>query len=192
MSEQESNTSEEQLINAQTSFERTRYEFCVAAYEREWERKEILERKSQFFLSLITLILGAIFLKLDALESLRLIANQSQTFQPVLHILVVVLVLFLLATIITVLMSMLLQDYMREYPKNIVSSMFDPNSRYIKQKTTPDLLETNAMNCALALEVNQRINDKKAAWVKISSICTLISTILLTLILFIITLVSVR
>jgi hypothetical protein len=45
------------------AFERARLEYCRRVFEREEERRQELERKSQFYLSFITLVLGAVFLK---------------------------------------------------------------------------------------------------------------------------------
>ena len=54
MSEDEA---EEKKREQQVAFEKARFEYCAKLYEREVERKETLEKKSQFLLSVVTLFL---------------------------------------------------------------------------------------------------------------------------------------
>lgn len=174
------------MADTDIEFERARFEFCISAYTKELERKEVLEKKSQFFISLLTLILGAIFLNTDMLVKVNDLALASSLLHMLFNITIAILMASLLAAVISVLISMWLQEYVREYPKNIVSSLFDPNSHYLEGKTPSVLFNTIAMNCALALENNKRVNDKKAKWVTISSVFTLISIIVLALLLVVV------
>ncbi len=175
-----------QRVDTDIEFQRVRFEFCVSAYIRELERKESLEKKSQFFVSLLTLILGALFLNADMLAKVNALTLASIALNMLFNIFATILVISLSVALISVLFSLWLQDYVREYPKNIVSSLFDPNSTCTENKTPSLLLESLAMNCALALEINKRTNDRKAKWVTISSVFTLISVIVLALILIIV------
>jgi hypothetical protein len=155
----------------QVAFEKARFEYCAKLYERETERKETLEKKSQFLLSVITLFLGAMFLKLDFLETLRELIVQksiSATLIWSIDLSVIALALSLLISLIAVLQSMRLQRFKNEYPANIVSSLFAPNSKYLEGENEPSFLRATAMSYAIALEFNSRINDRKAMWVKIS------------------------
>ncbi|MCW4046381.1 MAG: hypothetical protein NWE99_02305, partial [Candidatus Bathyarchaeota archaeon] len=143
--------------------------------------KEALEKKSQFFLSLLTLILGALFLNTDMLAEFNRLTLAFPTLRLLLCISATILMVSLSVGVISILASVWLQSYIREYPTNVVSSLFDPKSNYLEEKSANHLLASLAMNCALALEINKKVNDRKAKWMIISSICTLVSVIALSI-----------
>lgn len=157
----------EQLV----AFEKARFEYCAKLYEREAERKETLEKKSQFLLSVITLFLGAMFLKMDFLKTLQELIVQKRIATPLIWSVdfsMIVLALSLLTSLIAVLQSMRLQRFKNEYPANIISSLFAPNSKYLEDNDEPNLFRATAMSYAIALEFNSKINDRKVMWVKVS------------------------
>jgi hypothetical protein len=163
--------SKEKEWEKQVAFDKARFEYCAKLYERETERKETLEKKSHFLLSVVTLFLGAMFLKMDFLETLRELFAQKSISAPLIwsiNLSIVVLALSLLASLIAVLESMRLQRFKNEYPANIVSSLFGPDSKYMEDENEPSFLRATAMSYAIALEFNSRINDIKAMWVKAS------------------------
>lgn len=157
----------EQLI----AYEKARFEYCAKLYEREVERKETLEKKSQFLLSIITLFLGAIFLKMvffETLQKLFVQKNISITLTWLVYIPMIALAIALLISLIAVLQSMRLQRFKNEYPENIISSLFAPNSKYLESKDEPSFLSATAMSYAIAVEFNKKNNDRKAVWVKVA------------------------
>ncbi len=94
------------------AFEKARFEYCAKLYEREAARKETLEKKSQFLLSLVTLFLGAVFLKLDFLNTLHELLLQKNVPTPLsfsINISLILLALALLVAMLGVLGSMRLQ-----------------------------------------------------------------------------------
>ena len=62
-----------------SSFEKVRMDYCARVFEREAGRKEILEKKAQFYLSLVSLALGAVFLKLEFLEDIATLLSREGT-----------------------------------------------------------------------------------------------------------------
>lgn len=162
---------EEKEREQQVSFEKARFEYCAKLYEREAERKETLEKKAQFLLSIITLFLGAIFLKMGFLETLQELTVQKSLSVPLIwsmNLPIVALALSLLISLIAVLQSMRLQRLKNEYPANIISSLFAPDTKYLKSEDEPSFFRATAMSYAIALEFNKRNNDRKAVWVKVA------------------------
>ena len=58
-------------------FEKIRLEYSKYLYEHEQLTKERIERKSRFYLSIITILLSATFLKIDFFSSLSKIIQQQ-------------------------------------------------------------------------------------------------------------------
>ena len=162
---------EEKEREQQVAFEKARFEYCAKLYEREAERKETLEKKAQFLLSVITLFLGAIFLKMDFLETLQELTVQKSISVPLIwsmNLPIIALALSLLISLIAVLQSMRLQSFKNEYPANIISSLFAPDTKYLENEDEPSFFRATAMSYAIALEFNKRNNDRKAVWVKVA------------------------
>ena len=59
------------------SFEKTRLEYCSDLYKQGLEIREHLDKKIQFYLSFVTLLLGAIFLKLEFFTKLSELLKQQ-------------------------------------------------------------------------------------------------------------------
>jgi len=71
------------LIEPQTpeeklAFEKARFDYCITIHKSEDKRLKNLESKSRFYLSFITLFLGAVFFNIEFLEKLRdLVAGKT-------------------------------------------------------------------------------------------------------------------
>lgn len=159
----------------EVAFEKARFEYCFKLYEKEIEHSETLERRSQFFLSFITLILGALFLNLDFFEKVKNIVINGITSQFVIYTLyfsTIILALSLLVSILSILEFNRLRVYIRKYPENIITALFSPDSNYLPEKTEKGLFYATAMSYAIALEFNAKITDQRAKWVQVSSIST--------------------
>jgi len=151
------------------AFEKARLDYCSGLYSKEMQRKELLEKKAQFYLSLVTLFIGALFLRLDFLKSLQAIIAQ----QPVPHSLVWTVYasvpavgIAILVALIAILQAIAIQQYLDPAPSQIVDELFSPTA------TCEDelgLFEETALMYAIALESNRKVNNKKARWVKIAS-----------------------
>lgn len=165
--------SQKKSFEEQLAFERARYEYCSKLYEKEVERSEGLARRSQFYLSFVTLILGAIFLNLDFFEKVRGIIVQGKATPlatDVLYISITILALSLLVSLLSILEFSRLRGHTRTHPENIISSLFAPDSKYLPEKTEKALLYETAMSYAIALEFNMKITNQRAKWVQVSSI----------------------
>lgn len=181
MEEQQKKSSDEQV-----AFEKARYEYCFKLYEKEVERSEALEKRAQFYFSFITLILGAIFLNIEFFEKVKAIAAQSKVpmlATYVFYISTIVLGLSLIASLMSLLEFIRLRAYVPKYPENFVSSLFAPDSKYLPDKTEKGLLRETALSCALALEFNIRITNKRTKWIQVSFTCIVFAVLSLFIIL---------
>lgn len=154
------------------AFEKARLDYCVDLFNREEQRKEQLERKSQFYLSFITLFLGAIFLKADSLTLLRELAENEAIAGPLLTILylsIIALGILILFSVMAILGVTRLWSYKGPYPEDIVDSLFSPGSDFLEENTQAQLNRAIALNFAIALDFNKSINDRKSKWIMVSS-----------------------
>jgi hypothetical protein len=156
----------------QIAFEQARLDYCSQVFEREEQRREILEKKSQFYLSFVTLLLGAIFLKADFIKELNDLTTQKQISSFVLsamYIFGIALAISLLFTFIMVLMSVKIQSYKSERPNNLTFDLFAPDSTYIDRKDEISIISATAKSYSIAADHNARVNKEKARWVHMSS-----------------------
>jgi hypothetical protein len=153
------------------SFEKSRFQYCKELYERERSRKEGLESKAQTILSLVTLVLGVFFFKLDFMDRLKQWLDSGGLPEVVVWMMTAslsILALSLSAALFSVLKSFQLQRYKEEHPKHFISALFAPDSRYLGAEGEASFYRSTAMSYAIALERNSEINDRKAVWVKYS------------------------
>jgi uncharacterized membrane protein (DUF485 family) len=156
----------------QVAYEKARYQYCLQIFNREEERREILEKKSQFYLSLVALFLGAIFFKpefLDLMGNYLTDKTISIVAKIGLYISLGVLAVSLFLTMIAILKSMWLQKFKGEFPKNLFESIFDPQSKFIDEKNESGFYRATAMALTVALENNVDVNNDKSKWVRLSS-----------------------
>lgn len=150
-------------------FDRARYEYCKELFERERQRKDGLENKAQIVLSVVTLLVAAIFLNVDVLGSLReRFAAQSLPVQLVIGVILAGLIVSLAATLYFVLRSIGLQAYKSEHPKHLVTFLFDPDRDVARTQDPAIFYQAAAERYAIALEINTAVNDEKAKWVRYS------------------------
>ena len=109
---------------------KARYEYCLRLFEREQGRRENIERKAQFHLSLITIFLGALLLRLDILTDINDILEKSSS-QPVfvncVYISALVFALCVMVSLIGVLLTIKTRAYNPEYPANPSLMLFNPD-----------------------------------------------------------------
>src|SRR5262249_36147036 len=124
-------------------------------------------------LSIATLALGAVFLKLDVLKTVASLLPRDTSTSLAAWMIRSSLVLLggsLLAAVLCIIAAMWLQGYKNEYPKHVVTDLFSPGSRYFQQGNDMSFRRATAMSYALALEGNAKTNDRKASWVKAASV----------------------
>jgi hypothetical protein len=168
----------------QIAIEKVRLDYCMDLFNREEQRKEQLERKSQFYLSFITLFLGAIFLKADSLLLLSELIDGETISAPLMTLLhgsIIALGILILFSVMAILGVTRLWSYKGPYPEEIVHSLFSPDSDFTEiytqaeednqaEKNTQALwIRAIALNFAVALDFNKSINDRKSRWIMISS-----------------------
>ena len=178
----------------QTAYEKARYEYCLQIFNREKERKENLEKKSQFYLSLVALFLGAIFFKPEFLDLLgSYLSDRAIAVSGKIGLVfsLVVLAVSLFVTLFAILRAMGLQKYTGEFPANLFDSLFDSNSKFIEDKSEGGFYRATAMALAVALENHLEGNRKKAYWVKLSSYSMIAGVFSLAVLLGIVTYISV-
>lgn len=165
----------------QKAFEKLRLDYCYKMYEIENERKKTLEKKSQFYLSLITLFIGGLFLKLDFIKSLDNIFAQQiipRIYVNTFLISVAGAGILILISLITILQSIVIREYKDPTFKNTVYTLFSPESIY---KDDLEMLRGVAMMYTIALEYNSKVNSQKAKYIKIASYCVVGAIFLLSL-----------
>jgi len=176
-------------------YEKARFEYCEKLYEREMARKETLEKKAQFILSFITLFLGVIFFRLDFFTTLSTLITKQRiptSLVWTLYISLSVLALSLLLSLLSVMQAIRLQKFKEEHPKYFISSLFAPNSEYLKHHDEASLFKATAMSYAIALEHNSSINDQKARWVRYSWLGIIPAALSLALFLLVFAIISIR
>jgi len=157
----------------QVAFEKARFEYVAMLYEKEVKRSEGLETRVQFYFSFVTLILGAIFLNFDVLRNVIAVIERGKAPAAATTTLLMscaVLGLSLLASVLSMLAFARLHAYRSVYPRNLVTSLFAPNSTYLAEPSEKALYYSTAMDYALALEANTAITDQRARWVRLSSV----------------------
>lgn len=157
--------------------EKALYDYCAQLWERQAQRKESLEKKAQIYLSLVTLILGAIFFKFELLRSVGQVIAGGSTPVATASIWAATAALGagLAWTLLAVLAAVRLQSYKTEHPGRLVTSLFAPDSGYLEARTPGGFYHAAALSYALALEINKKNNDRKAAWVRRASYGALLS-----------------
>lgn len=168
------------------AFEVARLEYCQDVFNREEERRDQLEKKAQFYLSFITLILGALFFKAENLALLDEL-TRSQGIAPLLvtliYITIILLGIAILFSVFAILGVTRLWSYRGPYPEDIVNSLFSPASDFIEGENQADFIRATALNFAIALDYNKSINDRKSRWIMVSSYSVFLTVAVLAVLL---------
>lgn len=186
---------ERAIAEEKLAFEKARFEYCAALYESETKRQHNLEGKSRFYLSFVTLFLGAVFLNLGFLEDVRALISGASISPGLLvatYGALMVLAISLLISLLSILQSIRLRSYKSAYPADTTYSLFGPNSEYFENGDILSLLKANAMSYTIALEYNKSIDDKKARWVDIAAFNVLVAVIALATFLLEVTYLSLQ
>lgn len=167
-------TKKNMTIKDETGFEKARYEYCAKIFEKEKNRKEILENKAQFYLSFITIFagfVGAIFLNVDFLNYLENALNHKLGSIIVLGMFVssTTMVISILTSFFAIIKTVSLQKYKNEHPNNVVYALFSPETIYLESMDEASIFRAAALGYVIALTHNMKINDKKTKWIKVSS-----------------------
>ena len=165
------------LEEQQLNFEKSRLDYCKNLYKQEVDRRSFIERKSQFYLSFITLLLGAVFLKLETLGFIQdLLASKPSSHIYFIYFSIFGLGVSILTSLIGIIQSMRVEQYISPSEKNMTYKMFGPTPNY---KHELDLLKEVAKMYLIAAEASRRISDVKAQWIKIASLSSLVAVLFL-------------
>jgi hypothetical protein len=131
-------------------------------------------------------------LKADSLTLLKDLTENKAVAPSVITILyisIIVLGILILLSVMAILGVTRLWSYKGPYPEAIVDTLFSPESDFIEEKTQAHLIRAIAMNYAIALDFNKKINDRKSRWIMVSSygifFAVAVFAILLSVILYI-------
>jgi hypothetical protein len=152
-------------------FDKRRFEYCEKLFEREVDRKGLIEGKAKFYITFISLFYGALFIKIESLESiLKSIDRYQSVLKIVAHISILALMLFLLISMICILQSMRIQKWKFGYPRDVLSSLFSPEHQDSGFVPGNRPLEKYALEYLIAMEYNYKINNKKSKWIETAGI----------------------
>ena len=163
------------------SLARARLDHCRALFEREWQRKELLEKKSQFYLSFATLFLGAILLKIEFIRQVRETLAGPETPDWARGAAYTAIVVFVAATFVclfAVLESVRLRRYTDEAPFPAHEHLFAAGT--LRDRAPEEegwsneevYLDRAAFSYALAYDENRSRNERKsnAVWLGAASV----------------------
>lgn len=156
----------------QSSLEQARYEYCKDLYEREQLRRESLERKAQFHITLITLFLGVLSLRVDFFRDLQsAVAGEGLPPAAAMAICVIAVVFgaALLMSFIAVVFAVRIRGYYPEYVANPSTMLFYERDGFISPYTVKGFYRKAGKAYAIALESDSRVNNAKSMWLVIAT-----------------------
>lgn len=162
--------------DSQVAFEHARLDYCISAFQMQRDTANMLERRASFFLSLITILMGSVFLKLDVLKDLFSLPGKlglAVWFIVAPAFLSLLFASALLVGLVALSISMRLRRSKNPHPDKIADALFAPNSKYLDHQDESTLLRKIALNYAIALENNAEINRKKKRWMDTAFACVL-------------------
>lgn len=155
----------------QESLDQARYEYCKELYEREQLRRESLERKAQFHITLITLFLGVLSLRIEFFSDLQsAVAGGALMPAAALGILVIAVVfgLSLLMSFVAVVLAVRIRGYHPEYAANPSTALFYRGG-FIEPYTLQGFYRRIGKAYAIALESDSRVNNAKSMWLLVAT-----------------------
>jgi hypothetical protein len=168
----------------QLSFEKTLSTYSASMFAQEANRKQMLEAKAQFYLTLITALLTAIYFSLPFLGVLQNIMHNSKVipfWQVAITVLLISLGIAFLLSFISILQVIRIQEYHSGYPAPPGPALLAPGPDTFTVSDEVGLLHFTTRITLEALEQNRIRNNKKFIWAKMTSYCVLCSIIILSL-----------
>jgi hypothetical protein len=158
-------------------FERGRLEFCEKMYEVEKARGDLLDRKAQVHLTLLTFLLGVLTLKVDSWRQVCVFARQFSRGHPVWGGLLVaegvVCAAAVAGALLAIAMVLMPRSRMKPYPRTLVDTLFNPVNEDRSDRAEENLLRANARRYALTVETNSRVNTQISKWAVALSVLSL-------------------
>jgi len=160
-------------------FSKARYDYCLFILGKEDSKLEVLEKKTQYYLSVITLIIGAIFIKMEFIPALHdnKIVQDSLIVQIVIYFSLGVLFISLLISMFAIFQSIRIRRLTNYYPEEIFDMLFNPEYGYLESNDRTELFDKSAMCFSVAIENKKNLIEKKAVWLQITAVCFSITII---------------
>jgi hypothetical protein len=139
-----------------------RYKYSQSLYDREFEIKERLEKKAAAVFALPSTLIGALFLKAEPAKEFSSFLNETLSegyFALVLFLFLLFLICLTLAISLSI-ASIMVQQYRKEYPKELYTFLCKPGTRYLQSAEL--FYEEIAGRLAIATEHNAKTNEKKS------------------------------
>lgn len=174
-------------------FERERLRYCESMYSLEKERKQIMERKAQFYFGVITLFIGLLTLKGEIFNAVRSTMGQqlSETALIVIYSEMILFLASLISALVAILMLFRPERRRKPYPKNLITGLFAPDAakthakerqgKGVERSLEADFLRDSALRFAEAVERNSAYNTKKSRWLIVAAIACLLVVLTYTL-----------
>lgn len=165
----------------QVTYEQFRLAHCIRLYEAENARREAFDKTAHHYLTLISVFLAGMLLKLDSLQTLSQLLGTNTLplgLARTLQVSFGLMLLFLLLGLVAVLECLRVRHYRREYPNSPAVRLFAANSRYSGVGDSATFLRTSAMTYIAALESNFEITERKGQWIERASwfvLCAVLS-----------------
>lgn len=160
-------------------------EIAQIAYQKEAERKEILERKVNFLLGFITLIVGSFLVNADWLDKIQKVKDTNPHLSILLIVVLIILFLLLATAIGFILKAMATTKYRLNYPKQLTETLYGPSGSFANPRNSNALLNEYGTFLALAAEDNCILNKKKAKWLRRTWVTILLISFTFLVIVFI-------
>ncbi|MCP4600798.1 MAG: hypothetical protein GY847_09745 [Proteobacteria bacterium] len=153
----------EETSPGDVSFEKSRYDHCKMIYEMEKSRKDDIEKKAQFYFSMVVIFVGVLSFKGGAITVVG-----GALFKPdmngwllfLISVEVVAFVGSLLLSVLSVAKALMPSPYPKPYPQRFAQDAFGPSSDTQESKMVRD----NALRFALAAEICRGSNAVKSQW----------------------------
>jgi hypothetical protein len=153
---------------------------CETSYAVEMARKADIEKKAQFYLALITGLLGLLTLN-DKLTGLQIHLAKAQTTNRVaITIELYALYGFIVSALFCVLRVMMPRLYEQPYPRALLTYLHRAETKF---RSETDLIRARAEEFAWAAEVSSFSNIAKSRWLLRLAVCVLLVLVDLALIL---------
>jgi hypothetical protein len=154
-------------------FSKARYEYCLLIFNKEDAKQEILEKKTQYYLSIITLIIGAIFIKMDFLPTFQenRILQEVFIIRIIMILSLIVLFFALLISLFSIFQSIKVRKFINYYPEEIFDKLFNPKEGFLESNNRIEFYDNSAKCFSVAIESKKSIIGKKAFWLQVTAVC---------------------
>jgi hypothetical protein len=171
------------------AFEQSRLDHCIRLFNEENSRREGFDKTAQYYLAFITAFLGALFLKVGFLQTLKqllAVGAVPMALAWIVYASIVLMLLSLFLALVCVLECIRVRRYKREFPSHPAIRLFagDGNKE--------DFLRETAITYVATIEANFEITERKGLWILRASLFVLVSVLSLFLLLATITYLMVR